>query len=50
MAAARQLGVDPVLDRAQSRLVQSSRLGFEARARLCIGEWVAPPQRQRFTQ
>jgi hypothetical protein len=50
MQPARQLGVDAILDRTQSRLVQASRLGFEARAHLHVREWLAPPQGQRLTQ
>ena len=50
VAAARKFCVDPILDRAQPRLVQSSRLGFEAHADLHIGEWLTPPQIQRAAQ
>ena len=50
VAAAREVGVDPILDRAQPGLRQSSRLGFEAHADLHIGEWLAPPQPERLTE
>ena len=50
MAAARQIGVDPILQRRQPQLLQTRDLALRQRLALQIGQRLPPPQRQRITQ
>jgi hypothetical protein len=50
MAAAGEVGVDPVLDRSETSLTQPGRLCFEAHAGLDVGQGLAPPQAERVPQ
>ncbi len=50
MAAERQVGVDPVLERIQTRLVEARRLDLRERLVGELAERRAPPERERFVQ
>ena len=50
MAARRQVGVDPILQRRQPQLLQTGDLALRERLPLQIGQRLPPPQRQRITQ
>ena len=50
MAAGRQVGVDPILQRRQPQLLQTGDLALRERLAPQIGQRLPPPQRQRITQ
>ena len=50
MAAGRQIGVDPILQRRQPQLLQPGDLALRERLAPQIGQRLPPPQRQRITQ
>ena len=50
VAAAGEVGVDPVLDRAQPCLPQAGGLGLDAHTRLDVGQRLASPEAERLAE
>ena len=50
MAAGRQIGIDPILQRREPQLLQPGDLALRERLAPQIGQRLPPPQRQRITQ